>query len=117
MSKEQRFTDFQNYFRETSHKIIYNGVVYQIIDCEENVIITGATSDEMYAYVIGWKNSHSLLVPEVEKWKNSATTMSELNNKNVEMYENLIKEIQSDPLIEGGGFIQEDFPEIFGEKD
>ena len=76
---------FRDFLEETGYKITYNGVRYTISDSSNNLIVQTNTDDEIYLYIIGYREAQNMNNNYIEDLKKQ-------NLINIERYEKMIKD-------------------------
>ena len=84
--REAKYKDFQKYLNITGETVQYNGELY-ILYNQDKVVTTGATSDEIHSYIIGYFRCY-------EETQQRLSELNEQNRINVENYERIIQDLE-----------------------
>ena len=84
MKDNKRGEIFGKFLRTFSFYIEYNGILYNLVDKKENIIISTNTSDEMLNFIIGFNLGASNSNKKIK-------LLEEQNKTNVDRYEEILK--------------------------
>ena len=96
---------YEIFLKENEFYIDYNGVLYTMVDKENNVIIQTQTPEEMTVFILGWNSAKEKYQEEIKELQEANIQLNDLNNNNIQKYEKIISDLGNES-IEG----------IFGEN-
>ena len=97
---------YENFLKENEFYIDYNGVLYTMVDRENNVIIQTQTPEEMTVFILGWNSAKEKYQEEIKELQEANIQLNDLNSNNVKRYEKIISDF-------GGKSMDDIFEEDF----
>jgi len=97
---------YEIFLKENGFYIDYNGILYTMVDKENNVIIQTQTAEEMTLFILGWNSAKNKYQEEIKDLKEVNIQLDNLNNDNIERYEKIISDFGGESMDKA---FEEDF--------
>jgi len=97
---------YEIFLKENGFYIDYNGVLYTMVDKENNVIIQVQTSEEITVFILGWNSAKEKYQEEIKALQEANVQLDNLNRDNIERYEKIISDLGSRSMDD---IFEEDF--------
>jgi len=89
---------YEIFLKENRFYIDYNGVLYTMVDKENNVIIQTQTSEEITLFILGWNSAENKYQEEIKDLQEANLQLNKLNNDNIERYEKIISDFGGESM-------------------